>query len=92
MCDTILELKESDLKVKYVPYSEDDSRALVQNRIGSYKKPKSKFNLNTNILLEHLQMLIGLEEEFGIDLNKMRKIPLIKPFITEIKQRCLYFG
>ncbi len=34
LCDLILELKESDLKVEYRPYSEDDARRLVQNRIG----------------------------------------------------------
>jgi UDP-glucose 4-epimerase len=42
LCDTILELKKSDLKVKYVPYSADDARALVQNRIGSAKKAKEE--------------------------------------------------
>ena len=34
LCDLILELKESDLKVIYKPYSEDDARRMVQNRIG----------------------------------------------------------
>ena len=29
LCDTILDLKKSQLKVKYVPYSADDSRALA---------------------------------------------------------------
>jgi UDP-glucose 4-epimerase len=38
LCDTILELKNSDLKVNYNPYSEDDARRLVQNRIGCPKK------------------------------------------------------
>ena len=33
LCDTILELKESKLKVTFNPYSEDDARLLVQNRI-----------------------------------------------------------
>lgn len=35
LCDTILRLKQSDLKVNYKPYSADDARALVKNRIGS---------------------------------------------------------
>jgi UDP-glucose 4-epimerase len=35
LCDTILDLKKSALKVTYKPYSADDARALVQNRIGS---------------------------------------------------------
>jgi UDP-glucose 4-epimerase len=38
LCDTILELKRSDLEVIYKPYSEDDARALVKNRIGSMQK------------------------------------------------------
>ncbi len=35
LCDTILELKNSALKVIYKPYSPDDARQFVQNRIGS---------------------------------------------------------
>ena len=38
LCDLILELKESDLKVQYNPYSADDARQFVKNRIGSAKK------------------------------------------------------
>ncbi|KZZ47987.1 NAD-dependent dehydratase, partial [Oleiphilus sp. HI0118] len=38
LCDLILELKESDLKVTYKPYSEEDARRMVQNRIGCPKK------------------------------------------------------
>ncbi|MBN2374631.1 NAD-dependent epimerase/dehydratase family protein [bacterium] len=40
LCDTILELKRSGLKVTYNPYSPDDARRLVQNRIGSAKKAR----------------------------------------------------
>lgn len=38
LCELILELKESNLEVKYRPYSADDARRLVQNRIGCPKK------------------------------------------------------
>ena len=38
LCDLILELKRSDLKVTYKPYSADDARRMVQNRIGCPKK------------------------------------------------------
>ena len=38
LCDTILDMKNSSLKVQYNPYSEDDARRLVQNRIGCTKK------------------------------------------------------
>lgn len=42
LCDTILRLTESDLKVTYKPYSENDARALVKNRIGSPVKAKNE--------------------------------------------------
>lgn len=68
LCDTILELKESDLKVKYVPYSEDDSRALVQNRIGSRQKAENEIQFKYKYSLrEGLQMLIDWRKSVGID-------------------------
>jgi UDP-glucose 4-epimerase len=42
LCDLILSLKKSELKVTYKPYSADDARALVQNRIGSAVKAKKE--------------------------------------------------
>ena len=38
LCDQILDLKQSKLKVTYNPYSAEDARRLVQNRIGSPDK------------------------------------------------------
>jgi UDP-glucose 4-epimerase len=38
LCDLILKLRESNLKVTYNPYSPEDARRLVQNRIGSPEK------------------------------------------------------
>ncbi len=38
LCDLILELTGSDLEVTYRPYSAEDARRLVQNRIGSPDK------------------------------------------------------
>lgn len=38
LCDMILRLKGSDLKVTYKPYSDSDVRQFVQNRIGSTEK------------------------------------------------------
>ncbi|MEK6917461.1 MAG: NAD-dependent epimerase/dehydratase family protein [Nanoarchaeota archaeon] len=38
LCNLILKLKNSDLTVKFNPYSEGDARLLVKNRIGSTKK------------------------------------------------------
>ncbi|CAN5285134.1 NAD-dependent epimerase/dehydratase family protein [soil metagenome] len=52
LCDTILRLKESDLKVTYKPYSADDARALVQNRIGSAEKAKKELGFSHKYSLE----------------------------------------
>jgi UDP-glucose 4-epimerase len=52
LCDTILRLKESDLKVTYKPYSADDARALVQNRIGSKEKAEKELGFTYQYSLE----------------------------------------
>ncbi|MBG31302.1 MAG: NAD-dependent dehydratase [Opitutae bacterium] len=49
LCDTILDLKESDLEVTYKPYSEDDARRLVQNRIGCPEKAKKELDFEYGI-------------------------------------------
>lgn len=68
LCDTILELKDSDLKVKYVPYSEDDARQYVQNRIGSAKKAKEEIDFEYKYNLKQgLQRLIDWRIKKGID-------------------------
>ena len=56
LCDLILDLKQSDLKVNFKPYSADDARRLVQNRIGCPKKAQEdldftyKYDLKTGLL------------------------------------------
>jgi UDP-glucose 4-epimerase len=68
LCDTILKLKNSDLKVIYQPYSEDDARQLVKNRIGSAKKAREEVGFNHTYSLEDgLQKLINWRIETGID-------------------------
>lgn len=68
LCDTILDLKGSELKVKYVPYSADDARALVQNRIGSRQRAEKELNFKySDSLREGLQKLINWRKEVGID-------------------------
>lgn len=68
LCDTILKLKSSSLKVDYKPYSADDARALVQNRIGSAKKAKEEIQFEYSYSLEQgLQKLINWRIENGID-------------------------
>lgn len=59
LCDTILHLKDSDLKVSYKPYSTDDARALVQNRIGSKEKAEKELGFTYKYsLVEGLKKLI----------------------------------
>jgi UDP-glucose 4-epimerase len=67
LCNTMLELKESDLEVKYVPYSADDARQLVQNRIGSREKAEKELGFKYKYSLkEGLQKLIDWRAENGI--------------------------
>ena len=68
LCDTILDLKKSDLKVTYKPYSEDDARALVQNRIGSKIKAENELGfLYKYNLVEGLEKLIAWRIDTGLD-------------------------
>jgi len=68
LCDTILRLKNSDLKVNFVPYAPDDARQFVQNRIGSAKKAKEEINFEFSYSLEQgLQKLIDWRIQKGID-------------------------
>jgi UDP-glucose 4-epimerase len=63
LCDTILDLKQSGLKVTYNPYSEDDARRLVQNRIGCPKKASAELGFDYKYDLgEGLQRLIDWRE------------------------------
>lgn len=68
LCDTILDLKKSNLKVQYKPYSEDDARALVQNRIGSKEKAEKELGFKYKYeLREGLQKLIDWRIQTGLD-------------------------
>ena len=68
LCNLILELKSSNLKVNYKPYSADDARALVQNRIGSRKKAEEELGfLYKYTLREGLLKLIDWRIETGVD-------------------------
>ena len=60
LCDLILEMRGSDLKVQYRPYSADDARALVQNRIGDPTKATRDLDFTFRYdLREGLQRLIN---------------------------------
>lgn len=70
LCDTILDLKRSSLKVIYKPYASDDARQFVQNRIGSRQKAELEMNWKYSYhLREGLQKLIDWRIEKGIDSN-----------------------
>ena len=71
LCDLILELKQSSLKVKYNPYSDDDSRSMVKNRIGSRKKAEQELGFIYKFdLREGIQKLIDWRIATGIDKKK----------------------
>jgi UDP-glucose 4-epimerase len=69
LCDTILDLKGSDLEVNYLPYSADDARQLVQNRIGSREKAEIELGFKFMYSVRNgLQRLIDWRIKNGIDL------------------------
>jgi UDP-glucose 4-epimerase len=71
LCNTILELKKSELQVEYKPYSEDDARQFVKNRIGSVKKAEEELAYKFKYSLkEGLQKLIDWRIQKGIDAKK----------------------
>jgi len=64
LCDTILDLKKSDLEVKYQPYEANDARQLVQNRIGCPKLAKHGLDFEYQFSLrEGLQKLIEWRDD-----------------------------
>ena len=68
LCDTILKLKKSNLKVIYKPYTKDDARSLVQNRIGSKVKAEKEINFTYKYNLEQgLHELIKWRIKTGLD-------------------------
>jgi len=71
LCDTILTLKNSNLEVIYKPYTADDARALVQNRIGSKEKAEKELGFRYEYsLVDGLQKLIDWRIETGLDKRK----------------------
>ena len=67
LCNLILELKKSDLKVTCKPYSADDARRLVQNRIGCPEKAKKDLGfVYKDSLKEGLLSLINWRENHVI--------------------------
>ena len=66
--ENLLELKKSNLKVKYNPYSEDDARSMVKNRIGSRIKAEKELGFKYSYeLKEGLQKLIDWRIATGTD-------------------------
>ena len=52
LCELILMLKQSNLEVTYKPYSENDARQMVQNRIGCPKKAIKDLNFKYSYSLQ----------------------------------------
>ena len=71
LCEMILKLKESKLKVQYNPYSEDDARSMVKNRIGSRVKAEQELGFKYKYeLKEGLEKLIQWRIATGTDRAK----------------------
>jgi len=63
LCEMILDLKKSDLKVKYKPYTAEDMRRMVQNRIGCTKKSSKDLGFDYELgLKDGLEELIAWRE------------------------------
>lgn len=68
LCDAILRLKKSILKVQFQPYEADDARQFVKNRIGSTKKAVEELNFTYKYNLEQgLQKLIDWRIKTAVD-------------------------
>lgn len=64
LCELILRLTNSNLNIRYIPYSEGDARALVKNRIGSPQKAKNGLRFEYKYSLEEgLKKLILWRKE-----------------------------
>jgi UDP-glucose 4-epimerase len=68
LCDLILSLKRSNLRVAYKPYSADDARRMVQNRIGCPEKALKDLGFTYEIgLKEGIERLIEWRIRTGVD-------------------------
>jgi UDP-glucose 4-epimerase len=67
LCELILTLKKSELKVNYKPYSPEDMRRMVQNRIGSTKKASKDLGFEYELDLQQgLKDLIAWRESNSV--------------------------
>ena len=68
LCELILRMKQSSLTVTYKPYSADDARQFVKNRIGSRQRAERDLGfLYRFSLQEGLQKLMDWRIVSGID-------------------------
>ena len=68
LCNLILELRKSNLKVTYKPYSADDARRMVQNRIGCPKKASRDLGFTyKDSLRDGLLKLIEWRTTYGVE-------------------------
>lgn len=52
LCEKLIQLNDKPIKISYNPYSEDDVRQLVKNRIGSIEKAQKDLGFYYNMQLE----------------------------------------
>lgn len=72
LCNLILDLKKSDLEVIYKPYSPDDARRLVKNRIGSTLKAEKELGfMYSYSLINGLEKLINWRKNLSEECIKI---------------------
>jgi len=76
LCNLILNLKNSNIEVTYRPYSTDDARRMVQNRIGCPKKALKDLGFEYNYSLEKglNQLIQWRENKKHINISKQQKV------------------
>ncbi|KTD60730.1 NAD-dependent epimerase/dehydratase family protein [Legionella shakespearei] len=78
LCDLILQLKHSKLNVIYKPYSADDARQLVKNRIGSPVKAQKEISFEHSYdLTQGLEKLIYWRDTGKFDFSKREEAELV---------------
>ncbi|MFC7780958.1 NAD-dependent epimerase/dehydratase family protein [Legionella taurinensis] len=76
LCELILSLKQSRLMVNYKPYSADDARQLVKNRIGSVQKAREEIDFQYRYDLKTgLEKLIHWRKTGQFEFSTIHQLP-----------------
>lgn len=78
LCQLILQLKKSHLKVSYKPYAPDDARQLVKNRIGSVLKADNEINFQYRLGLKEGLLKLMHWRKTGCFENNATDMPVLQ--------------